>query len=279
MHTHQYKPLQTHTFTLPWQHTPLKPLHTQYDGNTHTRARTHTLNTLNNTACLELQRGADAAQGAGVHDGDAVAQQVGLVHEVRGQHGAPGRPRRPEQLPRAAARIAEWWWWSWSWWWWLLRCGGGGRGGRGGWADERALGPPPPPPRGTRTAGTLLPSQHMHTQTLTTHTSTRTHRHTHKHSHQTRRDSTHTDASHARVHSRGGLVQKDHCRPAQQRDGDRQLALLPAAHLRCNGVALGAQTHCHQHFVHGSASVRRPRLWQGVGRGTQAASVAVLSSE
>eukprot|EP00959_Pyramimonas_sp_CCMP1952_P056842 1187046-Pyramimonas_sp.AAC.1 len=52
---------------------------------------------------LQLKRGAHARQGAPGHDGDAVAEYVRLVHEVRGQHHHPPRLVAPHHVPREAS--------------------------------------------------------------------------------------------------------------------------------------------------------------------------------
>ena len=51
---------------------------------------------------LEVERGAQAAQPAAAHDGDDVAQGVGLLHRVRGEHDDPVLLGLLDDVPHAA---------------------------------------------------------------------------------------------------------------------------------------------------------------------------------
>lgn len=57
-------------------------------------------------AGLEVQGRSLRNQPAGSHDGDAVGQQIGLLHGVRRQHYRAARPAAPYHLPCEPARTA-----------------------------------------------------------------------------------------------------------------------------------------------------------------------------
>jgi len=65
-------------------------------------------NNNNNTTRLTVfffqrERRPDATEGAGFHYGHAVAQQVRLVHQVRGHHHRPAFPFRLQNVPQSTS--------------------------------------------------------------------------------------------------------------------------------------------------------------------------------